>query len=83
MSYCLRFIWDEFIASRSAEFDGFEVNVDIAKSFEAGHEKIEQSERSLKYDIILLDIQLFPAHLKELRSGEDLGILARKVAPSS
>jgi DNA-binding NarL/FixJ family response regulator len=66
-----------------AEFNGFKVHVDIAKSFEAGQEKIENSERSLKYDIILLDIQLFPAHLHETRSGEDLGILARKVAPSS
>ncbi len=65
------------------EFDGFKVHVDIAKSFEAGKEKIEISERSLKYDIILLDIQLFPAHAHETRSGEDLGILARKVAPSS
>ncbi len=66
-----------------AEFDDFKVHVDIAKSYETGKEKIEQSERSLKYDIILLDIQLFPTHLNELRSGEDLGILARKVAPSS
>ncbi len=66
-----------------AEFDDFKVHLDIAKTYDAGKEKIEQSERSLRYDIILLDIQLFPSHMKESRSGEDLGVLARKVAPSA
>lgn len=65
------------------EFDDFEVRVEIATSFEMGKEKIEFSARSLNYDIILLDIQLFPPHLKEIRSGEDLGILAREIVPES
>ncbi|MFS4491508.1 histidine kinase [Maribacter sp. 2308TA10-17] len=64
-------------------FENFEVRVDIATSYEMGQEKIEFSARSLKYDIILLDIQLFPAHSNEIRSGEDLGILARKLVPES
>ncbi|WP_339709951.1 histidine kinase [uncultured Kriegella sp.] len=65
------------------DFDGKEIRVDMANSFEAGWNKIEMSARSLKYDIILLDMQLFPDHSKETRSGEDLGIFARKVVPES
>lgn len=66
-----------------ADFEGFDVKVDIAKSYEAGQEKIEFSARSLRYDIILLDIQLFPSHSKDTRSGEDLGMLAREIVPES
>ena len=65
------------------EFDDFEVKVEAATSFEMGKAKIEFSARSLLYDIILLDIQLFPSHSKEIRSGEDLGILAREIVPDS
>ena len=65
------------------EFDDFEVKVEIATSFEMGKAKIEFSARSLNYDIILLDIQLFPSHSKEIKSGEDLGILAREIVPDS
>ncbi len=65
------------------QFDNFEVRVDNATSYEMGKEKIEFSSRSLKYDIILLDIQLFPTHAKENKSGEDLGILARQLVPES
>ena len=64
-------------------FNNFEVRVDIATSFEAGKEKIEFSARSLHYDIILLDIQLFPSQEKDIRSGEDLGVLAREIVPAS
>ncbi|MFK5972705.1 MAG: histidine kinase [Flavobacteriaceae bacterium] len=66
-----------------SEFDDFEVKVEIAKSYEIGKEKIEFSARSLNYNIILLDIQLFPASAKDQRSGEDLGILARELVPES
>jgi DNA-binding NarL/FixJ family response regulator len=64
-------------------FDDFEVRVDIATTYDAGKEKIEFSARSLQYDIILLDIQMFPAHEKDIRSGEDLGVLARELVPES
>ena len=66
-----------------AQFPGFKVRMDIASSFDVGKEKIEFSARSLPYDIILLDIQLFPASQKDDRSGQDLGILARKIVPKS
>ncbi|WP_298486417.1 histidine kinase [uncultured Maribacter sp.] len=66
------------------EFEDFEVKVDVARGFELGKSKIETSGRSsIHYDIILLDIQLFPTHLHDERSGEDLGKLARQVSPDS
>ncbi len=64
-------------------FDDFEVKVDMASNYESGKEKIEFSARAIKYDIILLDIQLFPPYSKEIRTGEDLGIIARNVVPES
>ncbi len=64
-------------------FDDFEVKVEIATTFEEGKQKIESSARSLLYDILLLDIQLFPTHEKDIRSGEDLGVLARELVPES
>lgn len=66
-----------------AEFEHFTVKVEIAKSYDKGKEKIELSARSLPYDIILLDIQLFPTHLKDPRTGVDLGLLARELVPNS
>lgn len=65
------------------QFDNFQVRVDIATSFATGKEKIEMSAKSLKYDILLLDIQLFPTHEKDIRSGEDLGVLAREIVPDT
>jgi len=66
-----------------SEFEDFQVKVDTINTFEAALEKIEFSARSLIYDIILLDISLFPAHSNDTRSGEDLGIFARKTVPDS
>lgn len=66
-----------------AKFDDFEVKVEIAKSYDVGKEKIESSARALQYDIILMDIQLFPSKAKDNRNGEDLGILARELVPKS
>lgn len=66
-----------------AEFEEFTVKVDTANTFEAAIEKIEFSARSLIYDILLLDISLFPAHSNDTRSGEDIGIYARKIVPDS
>ncbi len=66
-----------------SEFSTFNVKVEIAKSYDIGKEKIEFSARSLRYDIILLDIQMFPPQSKDPRSGVDLGLLARKIVPKS
>lgn len=66
-----------------ASFDGFEVKVETARDFDMAEEKIKSSTRTIPFDIILLDIQLFPESSGDIRSGEDLGKLARKVCPDS
>ena len=68
---------------QDANFDGFEVQMDIATTFDQAKQKIEQSAKGTKYDILLLDIQLFPLEAKDPRSGEDLGKLAREIVPES
>ncbi len=65
------------------EFDDFKVFVDTAKSFDAAIEKIENSVNSFQYDILLLDIQLSQATEVPAKTGEDIGIFARKVVPKS
>lgn len=66
-----------------SQFENFNVRVEIAKSYDIGKQKIEFSSRSLRYDIILLDIQLFSSQSKDPRTGVDLGILARQLVPKS
>ena len=66
-----------------SDFKYFNVKVEIAKSFDKGKDKIEFSKRSIPFDIILLDIQLFSAESKDPRTGVDLGIIARKEVPNS
>ncbi len=67
----------------ASTFDDFEVVVHTAPGFDLGKKEIESSANRLPYDIILLDIQMFPDSAKEERGGEDLGLLARKISPSS
>ena len=66
-----------------SEFEDFEVKVDTVNTFEGAIEKMDFSARSQIYDILLLDISLFPASSNDTRSGEDLGIYARKKVPDS
>jgi len=65
------------------EFDDFKVFVDTAKTFDAAVEKIENSVNSFHYDILLLDIQLSQAVEGPAKTGEDIGIFARKVIPKT
>ncbi|WP_297702610.1 response regulator [uncultured Eudoraea sp.] len=65
------------------EFDDFKVFVDTAKTFDAAVEKIENSVNSFQYDILLLDIQLSQAVEGPAKTGEDIGIFARKVIPKT
>lgn len=65
------------------EFDNFKVKMDTAKTFEEARKRIEDSVRGMKYNIILLDIQLSQAKEVPVKTGEDLGILARKISPES
>lgn len=65
------------------EFEGFKVVVDTAKTFEVAKEKIENSVTSFNYDILLLDIQLSQTTEGPSKTGEDIGVFARKVTPKS
>ena len=67
----------------ATNFENFKVAVHTAPSFEEGKAEIESSAKRLPYDIVMLDIQMFPESAKEERSGEDLGILVKKISPSS
>jgi DNA-binding NarL/FixJ family response regulator len=65
------------------EFDDFKVIVDMAKSFDQAIEKIENSVTSFEYDILLLDIQLSQSGEGPVKTGEDIGIFARKTIPKT
>lgn len=67
-------------------FDGYDtIIVDTATSFEEAKKLIEDSVNSFKYDLLLLDVQLQnPDESSELpQTGEELGILARKIVPET
>ena len=72
----------KFILERIV-FDDHNIIVDTANTFDAGKQKIEDSLHSFKYDIIFLDVQLFPPNEEQPHNGEDLGLLARKLVPES
>lgn len=65
------------------DFDGAQVHMDIANTYFAGKEKMELAAKSLKYDIIFLDVQLFSSDDSQKETGEDLGLFARKILPES
>ena len=65
------------------QFEDYSVQVDTAKSFQEAQGKINNSLQSFPYDILLLDIQLGPSTEGTIKTGEDLGIWARKTSPDS
>lgn len=67
----------------ASTFENYRVSVNTAPSYDLGKAEIENSAKRIPYDIILLDISMFPESVKEERSGEDLGLLAKKISPSS
>ncbi|MBT8281567.1 MAG: response regulator [Muriicola sp.] len=66
-----------------SDFEGFKVQMDTAKSFEEASKRIEEAAKGIPYDILLLDIQLSNPTDGPAKTGEDLGVLARKVSPDS
>ncbi len=72
----------KFILERIV-FDDYNIIVDTANTYEAGKQKIEDSASSFNYDIIFLDVQLFPPNEEQPKTGEDLGLLARELVPDS
>lgn len=72
----------KFILERIV-FDDYNIIVDTANTYESGKLKIEESVNSFKYDIMFLDVQLFPPNEEQPYNGEDLGVLARELVPES
>jgi len=72
----------KFILERIA-FDGYSIIVDTATTYEKGKQIIEQSVYSFAYDILFLDVQMYPPNEHQPKTGEDLGILARKLVPQT
>lgn len=72
----------KFILERIS-FEDHTIIVDTANSYKTGKEKIQASVNSFKYDIIFLDVQLYPPNENQPHSGEDLGKLARKIIPKT
>jgi DNA-binding NarL/FixJ family response regulator len=67
-----------------ADFEDYVVQMDMEDTFDTGKQKIEEaSTKGTPYDIILLDIQLSPIKEGYARTGEDLGVIARKSSPTS
>lgn len=65
------------------KFDGYNIIVDTATSYQTGKKLIEDSVNTFQYDILFLDVQLFAPNEEQPYTGEDLGILARKIVPES
>ncbi|MBW8241269.1 histidine kinase [Muricauda oceani] len=65
------------------DFEGYNIIVDTATSFHTGKKLIEDSAKNFQYDILFLDVQLFAPNEDQPYTGEDLGILARKIVPKS
>ena len=72
----------KFILERIV-FDNHNILVDTANSFESGKQKLVESASSFPYDLLLLDVQLFPPNESQPYNGEDLGKLARKLVPKT
>ncbi|PKA96588.1 DNA-binding NarL/FixJ family response regulator [Flavobacteriaceae bacterium MAR_2009_75] len=67
----------------ATDFENFKVIVNTAPSYEKGKAEIESSSKRIPYDLILLDISMFPENSKIEKSGEDLGLLIKDISPSS
>jgi DNA-binding NarL/FixJ family response regulator len=66
-----------------SEFEDFKVQMDTAKSYDEATQKIEEAAKGIRFDILLLDIQLANPTDGPAKTGEDIGIFARKTSPES
>ncbi|MEO9513540.1 MAG: histidine kinase [Flavobacteriaceae bacterium] len=72
----------KFILERIV-FEDHSIIVDTANTYEGGKKLIEDSVNSFKYDILFMDVQLFPPNEDQPHTGEDLGVLARQLVPDT
>lgn len=66
-----------------AAFEDYTITVDIATTYNEAKKCIEESVQLGKYDVLFLDVQLYAPHEDQPYSGEDLGILARELIPTT
>lgn len=65
------------------DFNGTSIQLDTAKSFDEGKEKIDLSLSGFSYNIIFLDVMLATYDEPYAKNGEDLGAYARVKSPES
>ena len=65
------------------DFNGVSIQLDTAKSFDEGQEKIDLSTTGFSYDIIFLDVMLATYDEPDAKNGEDLGAYAKIKSPDS
>ena len=65
------------------DFNGTSIQLDTAKSFDEGKEKIDLSLSGFGYDIIFLDVMLATYEEPDAKNGEDLGAYGRLKSPES
>ncbi|MCW5516566.1 histidine kinase [Muriicola sp. Z0-33] len=66
-----------------SKFENFSVQMDTAKTFDEAKQKIQDAAKNIPFTIILLDIQLSQITEEPQQTGEELGIFAREVSPTS
>ncbi len=64
-------------------FEDFYLNVEIETEYEKAQERIVNAAARNPYDILFLDIQLFPRESKDPRTGMHLALWAKQVSPES
>ena len=71
------------VYSERIEFEDYHIIVDTTTTYEEGRRKIEESSTGAAYDLLMLDVQLYPPNEHQIYSGEDLGILSRRLNPTT
>ena len=78
----MRMMGYKYILER-IDFNGTSIQLDTAKSFDEGKEKIDLSLSGFGYDIIFLDVMLATYEEPDAKNGEDLGAYGRLKSPES
>ncbi len=67
----------------SADLDNYEFIIDTANNCDTAIKKIEDSAKSLHYDVLFFDVKLPPSTNNNIISGEGLAVFAKKMLPKA
>ena len=67
----------------SAGLDSYDFIIDTANNCDTAIEKIENSAKSLHYDVLFFDVKLPPSTNNNIISGEGLAVFAKKLLPKA